>query len=410
MNLSTTSSETTGRTAKFGWGRYLAWYLSALLLLLALVALTNAVVDPHARILLVDQPGFNQAKLTLQTNNRTGKANALRQCRYDNIILGSSRAETGIAVSHPAFSAGRTYNAALKAVSMYEMRRMAEHAMHAYLPQNILLSLDFYAFSAATITDHDFADSPLAEGFQLPSMFRYLISIRTIRESWYVVKWNRLSNIEICTDNGEHKRSYELDAARPAFDFILGRYAQGQYRRYAPSEAHFRHLQSLLKQASEAGVNVYGVVSPIHAEQLELINEMGLRAEYESWLRRLTQAFAEAQRNKSSGWRTSLWDFSGYSMVTTETVPPADQAGDAKFMHWYTDPSHFSQEIGGFMLNRVFDVRMAENMAPGPFGVRLTPDNIDTLIDARRIESERYRRDNPDVVERLQDLLRASQN
>ena len=122
----------------------------------------NAVVDPHGRLLLVDKTGFNELKLTVPFDNRTGKALALRQCDYDTIILGTSRAESGIAVDQPPFDAARTYNAALKAATMYEMRRLVEYALQYRSLRRVVIGLDFVSFNERAISFDDFDDSPLA--------------------------------------------------------------------------------------------------------------------------------------------------------------------------------------------------------------------------------------------------------
>ena len=79
----------------------------------------------------------------LDRDSRNGKANALRQCDYDTVVIGTSRAEIAMATDHPRLSDKKAYNAALKGGSMYEMRRMAEYAMLHQDLDAVLLSLDF---------------------------------------------------------------------------------------------------------------------------------------------------------------------------------------------------------------------------------------------------------------------------
>jgi len=386
------------------WRRYLAWYLSTLLIACALVAGFNAIIDPEARLLIVDKPGFNQAKIALQTNSRKGKATALRQCGYNTIALGTSRAETAIAVDHPALKDGRTYNAALRGGTIYEMRRLAEYATrHGNLKQ-LVLGLDFESFNAQIPFAEDFAESPLAETVSVASLARYLVSVRTLRLSLVTVAWNIKGKAILCSDSGEHKRTYELEAARKTFDFILRRYAIGNYSDYILGEQGIQNLATLLNELAHADVKVYAYISPVHVTHLELMAEMNLSKDYENWKRKLVALFAEVNRDLPEQQQMALWDFSGYSEISTEKVPGPEQQ---KFMRWYDDSSHFNRSVGGLILDRMLGTQPGESVTRETFGVMLTPDNIDLQIEADQRNSKLYRLYNPDEILRLQNMLSA---
>jgi hypothetical protein len=393
------------RRLQHSWLRYLAWYILALLFLCALVAGFNAIIDPHARLLLVDRPGFNQGKVTLKTNNRTGKANAVRQCGYDNVILGTSRAENAFVVEHPAFSNGRTYNAALEAASMYEIRHMAEYAMRVHKPRTFLLGLDFFSFSAGEYIEDDFADSPLAGTGSIASLARYLFSVRTVHESVITLLWNLRGRVVLCAHDGEAIVKPNSNSAREFFDFVLWRYTIGVYRRYGPSDEHFMHLAELLRKAAAADVAVYAVILPVHATMMELQNEMELQDDFVGWKRRLVRTFEEANAGLPPERRAVLWDFTTYNEFTTEKIPPVDAKGDAKTMRWYSDPSHITKPVGNLILDRIYGTRSATATTAESFGVQLAPDTVEAVITAEAIGSELYRRENPDEIERIRQLV-----
>jgi hypothetical protein len=383
---------------------YLSLFLLNILLICALVAVFNLIVDPAARTLLVDKPGFNQVKIGLPANSRKGKANVIRQCDYDAIVLGSSDAETGIAVAHPALSKKKAYNAALRGGSPYEIRRMVEYALQHQKLKGVVLGLDFSTFNSRVLFLDDFADSPLAETVSLDSLARYLFSLRTFTRSVETLRWNAQANAAdlLCSDNGEHKGSYEIPAARKTFDFILGKYGSDQYSNYVPGDLHFQHLAILLQELIAADVAVYAFISPSHFIQLELITEMGLIDEYEDWQRQLVRVFTEANRNVPEQRQAVLWDFAGYSQITTEKVPSLD---GEKFMHWYTDPVHYNQNVGNLMLDYMFGLQPDEGVKPLSFGTRLTAENIEAVIEDQQRDSERYRRENPEEIVHLQETL-----
>jgi hypothetical protein len=178
---------------------------------------------------------------------------------------------------------------------------------------------------------------------------------------------------------------------RKAFDFILKRYASGQYWDFIVGDNHYDNLQSILAQLEEAGVEVQGFISPMHVMHQELLREMGYLDEFNDWKRRLVSIFA-AYPN------AVLWDFSGYSDITTETVP-ADEDAD---MRWYTDSAHYRQSVGNFIVAKMY--ALPESGEPG-FGVRLGNDNIEATIEAGETASAQYRALNPDEIKRMQEMF-----
>lgn len=360
------------------------------------------ITDPQARFLIIDKPGFNRVKVALRTNSRQGKANALRQCNYDAIVLGASRAETAIAVNQPALRNSKAYNAALRGGTMYEMAHMAEYAVQHQDLELVLLSIDFEGFDSNVPFREDFSESPLAKTVSLAATMRHLFSIQTFRESFVTIKLNSEGDIAICADNGEHKRTYELAAARVAFDFLLRKYAQEIYSNYGSDDLHYQYLKNLLRNMAKANVRVYAFISPVHVTHLELLTEMGMHDEYESWKRRVVKVFDEANRTTPRAMQATLWDFSGYNEITTEKVPFPE---DRKFMQWYTDSSHYNQYIGGLMMDRMFGLESDKSITASPFGTPLTPDNVESVLEKERVDSERYRRDNADEILRIQTML-----
>lgn len=386
------------------WRQYLLSYLLTLALALVLVAGINLIVDPQARFSVVERPGFNQVKIALTPNGRKGKANALRQCDYDTLVLGASTAETGITQQHPVLGASKFYNAALRGGSMYELRRMVQYALRYQQLDAVVLGLDFSTFSSSIVFLDDFADSPLSEVVSTGSLVRYLFSVQTLNMSVATVRWNASGNAKafFCADNGQHKRTYELVEAREAFDFILRSYAEEQFSNYGAGDLHFQQLAAMLQELRSANVAVYAFISPAQVIHRELVAEMGLLDEYENWKRQLAQIFAAANSAVPERPAAVLWDFSGYSQITTEAIP-AGKSG--KFMRWYSDPVHFEPKVGNLILDRIFGLPPESNESAVDFGVVLTPENVEALLEQERRDSERYRREHPEELVHLQNLL-----
>ena len=380
------------------WRRYGLFYIGALLCLCAVVAVVNGTIDPHGRLLIVDREGFNQAKIS-PDNNRSGKARHLRQCTYDTLILGTSRTESGIRAEQPAFEGSRAYNGALKAATMYEMRRVADYALANQALQTAVIGLDLSSFNTKDQGLDDFDESPFADSIALGAWVRYLVSWKTLQHSWYTWKWNYDGNTVTCKDRGEYTPRVGAQASpnvRTAFDFVLKRYASGLYPDFTLGEQHLADFAATINTLADADVQVYAFISPMHATHLELMREMGMLDKFDNWRRKLLSIVEATNKRVGNNNTVQLWDFSGYNKITTETVPnPLESA----VMQWYRDSAHYNHDAGDILMSQVFGIP-----SPEP-GIRLTSANIDAVIAAERAQSDAYRAANPSEIKRLQEML-----
>ena len=70
----------------------------------------------------------------------------------------------------------------------------------------------------------------------------------------------------------------------------------------------------------------------------------------------------------------------GFGYANTITSEPIPAAEDITPMRWYWDYSHYRQEAGDLMLDRIFDYRDPTRALPDDFGTRLTGQNIDAHL------------------------------
>jgi hypothetical protein len=225
-----------------------------------------------------------------------------------------------------------------------------------------------------------------------------------MRESVFTLRVNRRGSPPLCDDKGQHRSLRERKEARLAFDIILRRYATGPYTRHVPGAIHSQHLAELLRELTEAGVIVHAFIPPAHVLHLELLAEMGKLDEYEAWKREITEIFATINRDLPSSRQAALWDFSGYNGITTEKVPLPDN--DDPYMRWYSDSSHARPVVGQMMIDRMSGEAIRDPVSGDVFGVLLTPDSVNDVIRQARRGSVRYRNENQQEIQRLQEMLR----
>jgi len=97
-----------------------------------------------------------------------------------------------------------------------------------------------------------------------------------------------------------------------------------------------------------------------------------------------------------------LYDFEGYSSVTSEHIPPD---GGRSEMRYYWDSSHFKENVGDWILDRLFGTEREGDPVPDDFGVRLMPATIDAALDKIRTDQSVYQRDQPDEVRFITSLI-----
>lgn len=90
---------------------------------------------------------------------------------------------------------------------------------------------------------------------------------------------------------------------------------------------------------------------------------------FEDWKKRVTKI--------SDSCKIALWDFSGYSAITTEKVQTP--------MKNYWDSSHFTEIIG----KRILD-QCLRNQSEGPFGIRIKVENIEEHLKSINLDREVY--------------------
>ena len=163
--------------------------------------------------------------------------------------------------------------------------------------------------------------------------------------------------------------------------------------------AYFRKMVEL---AHKNHIPLHLFISPAHARQWEALHGSGLWQSWEDWKRQLVKINEEAA-SQYHVQAFEIYDFSGYSRYSTETVPREE----GKMMRWYSDSSHFLPNVGELVLQRMFNPQ-AKN-EPG-FGVLLTSATVEqdlAMIRAGRLQYiATHPQDKADIDNLVQDRVR----
>jgi len=377
----------------------------------------NFVVDPFGMNRLVDLDGFNAYKPAVDHRVRLVKAYEVRRLRPQGIILGTSRSHLGLRPSHDGWdpAARPVYNLAFDGATTKEMYLYLLHA-HAMRPlRQVVLGLDTYHATLAPATARPDFDAQLLDspgGRSLPSLMRadlkVLTSLDTVRASlatvrsrsarepqWFAPDGQRIGEV-FFRRAGEHfeqlgPRAYfeEIDRLEVGFkrEGQLTANARSPGRATQPataaSETSLDYIRRIIAFCRTEGVDLRIFIAPEHAHQLEITAAIGEWATLEKAKRALVELVAKDAARHPGAPAIPLWDFSGYSSVTTEALP---EFGSRAEMEFYWDSSHFKDIVGDFVLDRLFGLSHPRRPVPPDFGVRLTLNSPETAPFDRKVD------------------------
>ncbi len=394
------------------------------LLLLAAVAGGNALVDPFGIYRWVEIPGFNAAKPAIYHRVRLLKAYEVRRLRPDAVVLGSSRVHLGIRPSHPGWSQRfrRPYNLGFDGATTKEMYHYLVHAQAAGPLRQVLLGLDTYHLSQAPGSTRPGFDAALLLGEarwrNLPRAIaadlKLLISAGTLRESldtllaqdgaeplWLAADGQRLGEVffrrpeESFQKFGPRHYFDEIDKLEVGFQ-LEWRIPAAPARPTSPASApavdpvnSLGYIAKILAYCRRHGIDLHIFLTPSHVHQLELSAATGAWPALEDGKRALVELVAADARHHAGREPVPVWDFSGYSTVTTEPLPAPHSRAE---LNYYWDSSHFKDRVGDWVLDRLLGTAGAGQPVPDDFGRRLTPQTVEPLLAADRDRQAAYRR------------------
>jgi hypothetical protein len=417
--------------------RYSLVAAAAAFVLLTVAVGFNLVVDPYGMYHLVEIRGFNIHKPGVYHRVRLAKAYDVRRVKPQAIILGTSRSHLGLRPSHDGWqeTATRRYNLAFDGATTKEMYHYLLHA-HAVQPlRQVVLGLDTYHPTAAPATTRpDFDPQMLSKPGSLPSWLgmiladvKLLVSIDTLKASidtlkaqnggepeWFAADGQRLGEIffrrpgENFVTRGPRAYFDQIDRLEVGFKTEgMGPSASKPSLRPASppvsgEETSLAYIRRIVQFCRAEQIDLRIFITPEHAHQMEISAAVGAWAMIENNKRALVSLLQEDAARNPGERPITLYDFSGYSTITTETLP---ERGSFSEMKYYWDSSHFKAVVGDMVLDRLLGHNRADRPVPDDFGVLLTPDTIEPALGNARAAQSVYRRSHPEDIALIRSLV-----
>jgi hypothetical protein len=347
------------------------------------LAAINVLVDPAGAYPALHLRCFEPLRYV--GLDRVTKAEMAGRGDWQVIILGSSRAETGLPAAHPFLATNRTCNLSFAASRFPELVSAFDFAASHNQLQHVILCVDLYMFSPGTPWVENFAESRFNPGLNLSAYYsKQLLGRSCTDRTWETIR-RRLQGYQPAPQETRGFHSHGLDPAtsqRELFGRVLRILGAG-YRKQAVDPEHlalFRHIVTVCRNQK---IDLQVAVMPVHALDLELLYASGRWSEFEKWKTDLVKVLAE----EGVEGQFNLWDFTGYAGPVAETVPPE---GDTKTrMKYYFENSHCTPVLGGMMLDVMFG-----GGGTNAFGARLDRANLQPHLARILADRTAYARTN----------------
>ena len=394
--------------------RYLwAWFASTVALLGAVVAI-NLLVDPYGLFRIVDVAGLNRVKSQASERGPLFKHTGVERMHPSGLVLGNSRAEIGFDPESPAWPAWArpAFNLALPGAGISAVAGDFDRALRGVTPKLVVVGLDFVDFRVDPSSDETFK-APAASTDALPEMRERasaLITMSALVDSLVTVRAQHEPYPTSLTAAGFNpKRDYVGIARREGYFALFRQRDQENALTYlhGPKSVFqaagrpapgFDAVDSIIALARARGITLRFVIYPYHAHTLMLFHLTGLWPAYEDWKRELVRRVDAAQGTMD----VELWDFTGFSPYTSESVPPPGDTGTE--LRWYWEAGHFKKSLGDLLLANMLDAQIDGER----WGRRLTGRDLEDDLREQRTARDDYERSHANDVAGLTALVAAA--
>lgn len=352
------------------YGRFLLTLLGFSIFYLLLSFACNFAVDPYG---LWKNGGRRD-------NDRLIKAIKVSRIQPKTVLLGSSSTVIGLNPNHTALASEQpVYNLGLFGSNIYEIRRYFEHALSTERLQQVILSLDFYAFSQYQKNAPGFSESRLGNHWgdlqDYVSLYFSLDALNLVIDS--------SKRGAYLTDKGSYLRQGDPEKIKETFESELVEDFSEQdiYGDFQLSQSYVKDYQQIIDSVKKNNVETLTFIPPIHATLFYGFVTSERWNEYKSWLRSMVAVHP-------------TWDFSGCNSVTTQPIEPG--------MNTYFDASHYTMEVGDWLINRMLNSDISS--IPSDFGVLVTSENIDEHLNEIYNDCVVWQKNNPALVKWVDDI------
>lgn len=369
------------------------WKAQCLILLLALssIAAFNRLVDPYGYFFQPVLEGWNERKTAFRAREREAKSYRYRQTRPHTVILGSSRAASGLPAEHPLW-AGDVYNFSLSGAGVRQTEQFILPLLDPNHTRRVFFFIDFFTFNDHySLNNLPTPETPLAISL-FNTRFNDLFTIGTLKDS-----------LQTLREQGNHRKR-ALDAKgfwtgrglnhllppHQAFEMLeTGMLDESFFPKNAPpfnisdKQRGLRSFEAILEYLHRQHIETTLIINPEHARFFVLYAAGNILDQYWHWKQALVDINARVASHHGSR-PFALIDFSGIHAFTAEPLP--EDPDSRQKMQWFPDPSHYNIELGNILL----DCMATAATCPAGFAAPLSTDTIEAHLHAQQLAVTAY--------------------
>jgi hypothetical protein len=402
--------------------RFLGIWLLALFGFAVLVLALTVGADPYGLLGTPRLAGLNADKPAAADRPRLTKPYLVERQDWSTLVIGASNADVGFDPQSAAWpeAARPVFNLAIDGSGPAVQARFLQHALETRQPRFVLIGValeDAMVFPARRVSAATSAQAAFEPRLRTapggganpeygPARLKDLVfatfSIQALSDS-----------VATLLHQGNPERTQQT---------AEGRNSAGNFARWLRTEGSYSLVMTkdrektpqLLSWAFEPRTSVSGLaemirtsrahgakpvvfIMPSYVDQLEILRQTSLTPLFEQWkqdVARTVEAAAGAEE-------VPLWDFSGYSPYTTETLPGPRDTG--RPLQWFWEFVHFRSALGDLMVQRMLGAG-----GPADFGARVTSAALPGRFAAFANAQRAWVATHPDDVSRLAAVIDAA--
>lgn len=322
---------------------------------ISLLVIFTLIIDPFARFQTPLIKHVNEKKF--YTANRFCKAMDIIKKKPTTVLFGTSRMMAGFSDEdvQKITKDSNTFNSGFEGANFDEMYAYFLHAL--YVQPNIktvIIGIDLLSFGnrkPASDFNEDYLQKTMMSWTDICFS---LLSYYALSHSYRTFVKNYLNDIPPPKANKRDMLVAEDILVANEDNFLKNNVKSVKwYANYSVSKEKIRKFQHIANLCQERSITLKVLITPIKAKYWKMYYDNGLWDHLEDLKRQLCAIHP-------------LWDFSGYTPITTETI---DSHGEAI----YYDVSHFAPFVGKILLEQMFQEPPQDNA----LGVFLTPNTIE---------------------------------
>ena len=368
--------------------RYLVWFFACAFLVLACVSALNYRIDPYL-LHQWDSPLLQRLRPTNEKLSAWGKTYAVARYRPSIIYIGNSRTEMGLPTrAQETFADKSVFNSAVSGASLGDAIQLAEHATKVSHIETMVWGVDAPTFSldlgSARVEDGltgagraFFAQRALLNLKRGLTVDMTHDSLRILNGSFGDVCRSSLALYGQRDETCVISRMQGWGGAAQAIPLRLQEFGDGE----GPTPPSTPALDASLGKLCQGSMRLRMYINPTHALTMDVLHWRGKWDAMQAWQRDLVRV---VERHRNAGCDVRLYDFSGFNSVTTDPIPLASGKPE---MRYYWEVSHYRDNVGRFILARLFGGDVA---VPDDFGIELTSATLDAHQAAMRAARDRY--------------------